>query len=115
MERIPAASKQIEVAGATVDFFTYVKDGITFYQFDTSRCGPPEPMVNAMAGLNLIDGAGKKLVMINHMSPGGLFDKIGDNFDYHVEKQDDGNVKVEFAYKAGASEAADLTQTSCSG
>ncbi len=35
--------------------------------------GPPEPMVNAMAGLRLLDNSNKKLIMINHKTPGGLF------------------------------------------
>lgn len=115
MELLPAEAQKIEVAGATVDFYTYVREGLTLYQFDTSRCGPPEPMVNAMAGLGLIDGPDKKLVMVNHTSPGGLFEKIGANFDYLVEPLEDGRVKVLFGYRSGASEAADLTQTRCSG
>ncbi len=44
--------EQIEVAGATVDFFTYKMGETQYFEFDTSKCGPPEPMVNAMAGLN---------------------------------------------------------------
>ncbi len=115
MKLLPADAKKIEIAGATVDFYTYIKDGLTLYQFDTSKCGPPEPMVNAMAGLKLIDGTGKKLVMINHKTPGGLFDKISENYDYFIEKLPDGRVKVIFGYRAGESEKADLTQTSCDG
>jgi len=115
MELLPADAKKIEVAGATVDFYTYVKDGLTLYQFDTSRCGPPEPMVNAMAGLQLIDGSEKKLVMINHKTPGGLFDKIGENYEYLIEKLPDDRVKVVFGYRAGESEKADLTQADCNG
>ncbi len=115
MKNLPTDAQQIEVDGATVDFFTYTQDGLSIYQFDTSLSGPPHPMVNAMAGLKMIDSADKKLIMINHKSPGGLFGKIGKNFDYIVEDLDDGNVKVVFSYKSGASEKADLTQTSCGG
>ncbi|MEA3373759.1 MAG: hypothetical protein U9Q62_08735 [Campylobacterota bacterium] len=115
MGLLPAEAKKIEVAGATVDFFTYIKDGLSVYQFDTSMCGPPDPMVNAMAGLRMIDASDKKLIMINHKAPGGLFGKIGENFDYMVEDLADGNVKVVFSYKTGESEKADLTQTSCGG
>ena len=113
MSLLPADAKKIEVAGATVDFFEYIEDGLSVYQFDTSKCGPPEPMVNAMAGLRLIDGSDKKLVMINHKSPGGLFSKIGENFDNAVEQLENGNVKVVFTYRVGESEKADLSQTSC--
>ena len=54
MIQIPSEAKKIEVAGATVDFFELAKDGISTYYFDTSKCGPPDPMVNAMSGLRLI-------------------------------------------------------------
>lgn len=115
MANLPADAQKIEVDGATVDFYTYTKDGLNIYQFDTSMSGPPHPMVNAMAGLNMIDATDKKLIMINHKTPGGLFGKIGENFDYIIEELDDGNVKVVFSYKAGESEKADLSQTSCGG
>ncbi len=115
MELLPSDAEKIEVPGATVDFYKYTKDGVTYYQFDTSRCGPPEPMVNAMSGLKLIDGPDKKLVMINHKKPMGLLDKIGENFDIEVENLEDGRVKLTFGYKEEASASADLGDTACHG
>ena len=106
----------IEVAGATVPFFTYKIEETQYYEFDTSKCGPPEPMVNAMSGLKLIDSPNKKLVMINHKKPMGLLDKIGKNFNLEAEeKLSDGRVKLIFGYKAGESEKANLNDASCSG
>jgi len=105
----------IEVEGATVPFFTYTLGEDQVFEFDTSKCGPPDPMVNAMAGLKLIDAPDKKLVMINHKSPGGLLAKIGENYDIAEEKLEDGRVKLTFSYKAGESEKADLSQNSCGG
>ncbi len=105
----------IEVEGATVPFFTYTMGETQYYEFDTSKCGPPEPMVNAMAGLKLIDGPGKKLVMINHKKPMGLLDKIGENYDIATEKMEDGRVKLIFSYRAGASEGANLDDAACHG
>ena len=113
MNNLPQDATKISVEGSTVDFYTYVKENSTYYQFDTSMTGPPEPMVNAMAGLNLIDGADKKLVMINHKSPGGLISKIGENYDIAEEAIDGGKVKLIFSYKSGASEAANLSDNSC--
>ena len=107
--------EKIEVAGATVDFFKYNEGDTEVYEFDTSRCGPPEPMVNAMAGLKLIDGPNKKLVMINHKKPMGLLNKIGENFDIADKKLYDGKVALEFTYKEGASEKATLDDASCEG
>jgi len=107
--------EKIEVAGATVEFFKYQDNDTEVYEFDTSRCGPPEPMVNAMAGLKLIDGPNKKLVMINHKKPMGLLDKIGKNFNIQERQLDDGKVALEFTYKDGESQKANLDDASCHG
>jgi hypothetical protein len=113
MSQLPQDAQKIEVAGSTVDFYTYMKDNTTVYQFDTSMTGPPEPMVNAMAGLKLIDSADKELVMINHKAPGGLFAKVQENYNHSVEDIEDGKVKVVFTYIAGESEKADLSDNTC--
>ncbi len=105
----------LEVMGATVPFFTYTMGDTQYFEFDTSKCGPPDPMVNAMAGLKLIDSSNKKLVMINHKYPGGLIGKIGENYSHTKEETADGNVKLVFSYIAGESEKADLSKNSCGG
>ncbi len=105
----------LEVEGATVPFFTYTLEDTQYIEFDTSKCGPPDPMVNAMAGLKLLDAPNKKVVMINHKSPGGLLAKIGENYDITEEKLEDGRVKLVFSYKSGESEKANLNDTACHG
>jgi len=107
--------KEFEVEGATVPFFEYTLGETQYYEFDTSKCGPPEPMVNAMAGLKLIDGPNKKVVMINHKKPMGLLDKIGENYNIETETLDDGRVKLIFSYKEGESEKANLNDAACHG
>ena len=107
--------KEIDVAGATVPFYEYTIGETQYYEFDTSKCGPPEPMVNAMSGLKLIDNAHKKVVMINHKKPMGLLDKIGENYDIDTEKMEDGRIKLIFSYKAGKSETANLDDAACHG
>jgi len=107
--------KEIEVEGATVPFYEYTIGETQYYEFDTSKCGPPEPMVNAMAGLKMIDSPNKKVVMINHKKPMGLLDKIGENYEIEAEEMDDGRVKLIFSYKEGASEKANLNDASCHG
>jgi len=104
----------LEVDGATVPFYTYKMGETQFVEFDTSKCGPPEPMVNAMAGLKLVNET-TKLAMINHKKPGGLLTKIGENYDVESEKLEDGRVKLIFSYKSGESEKADLSQNTCAG
>ncbi len=105
---------KIEVAGSTVDFFKEIKDGLTTYSFDTSKCGPPDPMVNAMAGLRLLD-ENSRLVMTNHKAPGGLFPKVEQEFAYEIENLSDGNARVTFTKKQGSQNTTDFTQNTCGG
>jgi len=107
--------QSLEVEGANVPFFTYTIEDTQYIEFDTSKCGPPDPMVNAMAGLKLLDAPNKKVVMINHKSPGGLIAKIGENYDIAEEKLDSGLVKLTFSYKSGESEKANLNDANCHG
>jgi hypothetical protein len=105
----------IEVTGANVPFFTYMDGETQVFEFDTSKCGPPDPMVNAMSGLALIDGENKRLEMINHKKPMGLLNKIGENFTITDEEIDGGLVRITFSYKSGASEEANLADKNCHG
>ena len=105
--------ESIEVLEANVPFFTYTLGEDQIFEFDTSKCGPPDPMVNAMAGLKLLDAPNKKVVMINHKKPAGLISKIGENYNIETENMEDGRVKLIFSYKSGESEKADLNQNSC--
>ena len=114
MNLLPVDAQKIAVMGATVDFFKYIEDGVSMYQFDTSRCGPPDPMVNAMVGLQLLD-ENSKLVMINHKAPGGLFPKVEDEFNYEVQDLENGFVKVIFTKKTGAKNSTDFGSSSCGG
>ncbi len=113
MLHIPSEAQKIVVDGATVDFYKLAKEGQSTYYFDTSKEGPPHPMVNAMSGLGLIKGTNDTLVMINHKAPGGLFAKLGDDVKYAIEDLDGGLVKVVFSYDKDAISESDLTQTSC--
>jgi len=99
MITIPNDAQKIAIEDATVDFVMFNNEGTTFYAFDTSRCEPPEPMVNAMAGLRLIDGPDKRLIMINHKMPMGLFNKIGDDFEIQSRTREDGLAEAIFSFK----------------
>lgn len=101
-------AKQIEVDNSTVPFY---QDENSYY-FDTSLTAVPEPMINAVAGLQLLD-ENKKLIMINHKIPMGLFPKIEAYFDYEVEELKDGNVKITFSKKEKIVSKLDF-DTNCS-
>ena len=106
---IPQNAKQIVVQNSSVSFY----EDENFYYFDSSLTAPPEPMVNALAGLKLLDGS-KKLVMINHKVPMGLFPKIDEYFDYEIEELEDGNVKITFSKKSNCVTQLDF-DTNCKG
>lgn len=114
MELLPSNAKKIEIENSTVDFYEYIEDGLSYYYFDTSLCGPPEPMINAMVGLQLINNSDKKLVMINHQVPNGLFSKVDANFDFDIS-QLEGKAKIVFSHKKDSVEQTDFTKNSCSG
>jgi hypothetical protein len=66
-----------------------------------------------MAGLKLLDAPNKKVVMINHKSPGGLIAKNGENYDIEEQKLEDGRLNLTFSYISGESEKANLADNSC--
>ena len=106
---IPKNVKEIKVENSTVPFYVEKNN----YYFVRSLTAVPEPMINALAGLKLLD-ENKKLIMINHKIPMGLFPKIENNFYYEVEELDDGNVKIIFTKKEGFVSKLDF-DTNCKG
>ncbi|AFL68790.1 hypothetical protein [Sulfurospirillum barnesii] len=105
----------LHVNDATVPFVTYTHDGIEYIEFDTSMCVPPEPMVNAMLALELLDAPHKKVVMMNHRSPVGLLAKIDGFYDIEVIELEGAKLKLIFSYKEGMSDNVDLSQKHCAG
>ena len=114
MNNLPTNAEQIEVEGATVLFFKYKENSVTFVEFDSSKCGHPEPMINAMVGLQSIQDD-EKLVMINSKPPMGLFPKIEDDFTFEFDELEDGNTRVVFTKKTQDKAKTDFTDTSCGG
>lgn len=94
MFKLPQDAQKFTPATATVEFAKFQDNGIDYIMFDTSRCGPPEPMVNAMVALAMIDGPNTKVLMKNHKSPAGLLEKIKNEFSWEEMDDDDGVVLV---------------------
>jgi len=114
MDQIPKDAKLIEVSGSTVDFYEVNNSDEISYYFDTSECMPPEPMINAMAGLQILK-ENNKLIMINHKPPMGLFPRIQKDFNYEIIECKDGIHLVIFSLKKGTTNQTDFSQTSCNG
>ena len=111
---IPQNATKIEVENATLPFYEFTLENGKFYGFDSSNTVPPEPMVNAMVGLELLKNE-EKLMMINHKSPGGLFPKIEGEFDYEESILDDGKACIIFSKTSTIENTTDFTQNSCDG
>ena len=106
---IPSNAKQIEVLNATLSFF----EDENYFYFDSSLTAPPEPMINAVAGLQLLN-KNEELIMINHKIPMWLFPRIEGLFVYEIEELYDGNVKIVFTKKEKAVSKLDI-DTTCKG
>jgi len=102
----------ITVPNATVEFTKGTMGDIPTYMFSTVKDG--HPMVNAMAGLALLQ-EGEQLIMINHCAPSGLYPKIAKEFDYSDIELPNGTTQIVFSKKQSASNTTDFSATSCGG
>jgi len=91
--------EQIDVTGATLPFFRYEENGITYYEFDSSESELPVPMVNALRGLELLKDRNERLKMINMQEPTGLYPSIAERFSWSTEVLEDGNVSILFCIR----------------
>ena len=114
MNLIPENSTQTQITGATVPFYKFEINNQKYLQFDTSLCEHPEPMINAMCGLQNIK-ENEKLIMINHKAPMGLFAKVEADFTNEVEELANGKFKITFTKKLANSENTNFNDTACKG
>ena len=110
----PDDAEELKVEGQTVPFYKYKVEDTTYIEFDTSRCGPPEPMVNAMLALQQIKEPNTKVHMINHKKPMGLLPKIEGEYDIE-DKEIDGLTHLIFTKKENPTAKTDYNSTSCHG
>ena len=94
--------QEFDAAGATVKFYKKSQGGVEYIGFDSRKCVPPEPMVNALVAIKFAN-QNTKIVMVNHKFPAGLIPKIEKSFDVEREDLEGGAVKMIFSLKEGAS------------
>ncbi len=111
---IPKNSTQIELANASVPFYKYNLDGLTYLYFDTSSYQAPEPMINAMAGLKALENENYRLIMINHTLPLGLLPKIENDFLFEFKEFED-YFEIEFKLKNFTPTSTNFNDNQCSG
>lgn len=115
MIKLPRTATKMRLDNASIDFFEFTQEGLTYYYFDSSFNSAPEPMINAMIGLHLLENSTKRLIMINHSIPNGLFPKIQENFEYEIEELKDGNFQILFKHKRGSQPQTNFQDNHCSG
>ncbi len=111
---IPDDAEELKVEGQTVPFYKYKVGDTTYIEFDTSRCGPPEPMVNAMLAVQQIKDPNTKVHMINHKKPMGLLPKIECEYDIE-DKEIGGLTHLIFTVKANPTAKTNYNDTNCHG
>lgn len=103
----------VYLEGSTLPYCRYEANGLVCYRFDSSREECPVPMTAALTGLKLIDGPGKRLIMINHTEPAGLFGRVGKSYKIQVFERKDGLYEIIFDYKEKAPKAALSGSVTC--
>ncbi|MCD6172936.1 MAG: hypothetical protein J7J96_03975 [Sulfurimonas sp.] len=91
--------EKVVIPRATLDIYKYEEDGLTYYEFDATLCQPPEPMVNAMVCLNLLESENDRLVGIFFHEPSILYDKISSHFSHLATELESGDVRIVFKKK----------------
>jgi len=91
--------RRITLPETTVPFWNYSLDGVDYYEFDTSLTQPPEPMINLMHALKLLDSKDKRVVMINMQEPTPFYPRIADEVEWEVTPLENGDVKIVFSIK----------------
>lgn len=91
--------KKTVIPNTTLDFYTYTQDGIEYIEFDARECEPPEPMLNALAALQIITSQQKRLKGTFFHLPEPLLVKVSQFFDYNAQYHENGDVTVIFSKK----------------
>jgi len=86
----------VDVPMTTLDFYKYEVDGLVFYEFNATKCSPPEPMVNTIHGLKLLKNENDRLVGIFFHEPVPLYERIGESFHYEAIELENGDFKITF-------------------
>ncbi len=88
--------EKVAIPMTTLDFYKYEEDEITYYEFDATECSPPEPMVNTMNALRVIQNENQRLVGRFFHEPTPLYAKISQFFSYEVKELENGDFKITF-------------------
>jgi len=91
--------KLIEVPRATLDIYSYEKDGIQIYEFNATECSPPEPMVNTIVSLELLKHETDILEVTFFHEPLPLYERISQKYSHTSQELENGDILVTFRKK----------------
>lgn len=86
----------VEVAGTTLPFYKYEKDGLIYFEFNATECTPPEPMINTMKGLSLLKNKTDILVGLFFHEPFPLYARIPLTIEHEAVELANGDIEVRF-------------------
>jgi hypothetical protein len=86
----------IEVPRATLPFHKYEEDGFTYYEYDATQCQPPEPMVNTMVGVGLLQSENDRLVGIFFHEPHPLYERLPAAVTHEAVELENGDFRITF-------------------
>ncbi|MBL0707944.1 MAG: DUF2249 domain-containing protein [Sulfurimonas sp.] len=90
------SKKSVKLEGATLPFYSYKEDGLTFYEYDARECQPPEPMVNTIKGLSFLKTPRDRLVGFFFHEPFPLYQRIPLSISHEAKELEDGDFKITF-------------------
>ena len=88
--------KLIKIPRTTLDFYKYEDGGITFYEFDATDSCAPEPMMNALAALEMIKTKNERLVGTFFHEPTPLLQRISKYFTHESTELENGDFRIVF-------------------
>ncbi len=88
--------KLIVVPRATLDIYNYEENGLNIYEFNATECSPPEPMVNTIVILEMLQKENDRLVVIFFHEPVPLYERLAQNFSYESKELESGDFEVTF-------------------
>ncbi len=88
--------KLVTVPRATLDIYNYKEDGLNIYEFNATECSPPEPMVNTIVSLEMLQTEDDRLKVIFFHEPQPLFERVSASYSYESKELEDGDFLVTF-------------------
>jgi len=88
--------KLVQVPRATLDIYNYEEDGLNIYEFNATECSPPEPMVNTIVSLEMLQTESDRLKVTFFHEPQPLFERVSTLYSYQSEELEGGDFLVTF-------------------